>query len=195
MQSLHDFSKTKKVCVLGLLGALSLVLGLLENLVFPAVPFLPAGAKAGLSNIVTMLAASLFGFPGALYITLLKSLFAFITRGTVAGLMSFCGGILSVVMLSITIKKQGKGLSFIGIGVLCAVCFNLGQLLCACALSGAAMLGYGKYLLAFAVIGGTLTGAVLNAVAPRLTGQISGYINPGARFPDGGSHIDLEMTE
>ena len=119
-----------------------------------------------------MFAANAFGFTGALYITLLKALFAFVTRGTVAGLMSFCGGILSVLALSLTIKKQGKSLSFIGIGVLCAACFNLGQLFCACALSGAAMLGYGKYLLLFAVIGGTLTGAVLNAVLPRLTEQL-----------------------
>ena len=171
-QSLRDLTKTKKVCVFGLLGALCLVLSLLENLVFPAVPFLPAGAKAGLSNIVTMFAANAFGFTGALYITLLKALFAFVTRGAVAGLMSFCGGILSVLALSLTIKKQGESLSFIGIGVLCAVCFNLGQLFCACALSGAAMLGYGKYLLLFAVIGGTLTGAVLNAVLPRLTEQL-----------------------
>lgn len=171
MQSLRDFSKAKKVSVFGLLGALCLTLGLFENIVFPAVPFLPAGAKVGLSNIVTMLAASLFGFPGAIYITLLKALFAFVTRGAAAFFMSICGGTLSALALCLTIKKQGKALSFIGIGVLCAVCFNLGQLFCACVLSGAAMLGYGKYLLVFAVISGTLTGAVLNAVMPRLTEQ------------------------
>lgn len=172
-QLLRDFSKTKRVCVFGLLGALCLVLGGLENMVFPAVPFLPAGAKIGLSNIVTMFAGSVFGFSGAVYITLLKALFALVTRGATAFFMSLCGGILSVFALSLTIKKQGGAISFIGIGVLCAVCFNLGQLFCACVLSGAAMLGYGKYLLSFAVISGTLTGAVLNAVMPRLTEQLS----------------------
>lgn len=171
-QSLRNLTGTKKVCIFGLLGALSLVLGALENLIFPVVPFLPAGAKVGLSNIVTMFAANAFGLFGALYITLLKALFAFITRGAVAGLMSFCGGILSTAVLSLMIKKEGKSLSFIGIGVLCAVCFNLGQLFCSCLLSGAAMVGYGKYLLLFALISGTLTGVVLNIVCPRLNEQL-----------------------
>ncbi len=189
----RDFSKTKKVCVFGLLGALCLVLGGLENVIFPAVPFLPAGAKIGLSNIVTMFAGSVFGFSGALYITLLKALFALVTRGAAAFFMSLCGGVLSAFALCFTIKKQGGAISFIGIGVLCAVCFNLGQLFCACALSGAAMLGYGKYLLFFAVISGTLTGAVLNAVMPRLTEQ---FKKTGVCSLNGaGSHRDLEMTE
>ena len=52
--------------------------------------------------------------------------------------------------------------------MICAVFHNLGQLLCACVLSGAAMLGYGKYLLLFAIVSGSLTGIVLNAVMPRL---------------------------
>ena len=167
-----DFSKTKTVCVFGILGALALVLGAFENIIFPEVPFLPAGAKVGLSNIVTMFAGSTFGFFGALYIALLKALFAFITRGAVAGAMSLCGGILSVIVLSLLLKKERKSISFVGIGVLCAVFHNLGQLLCSCALSGAAMLGYGKYLLVFAIISGSLTGVVLNAVMPRLVRQI-----------------------
>lgn len=167
-----DFSKTKTVCVFGVLGALALALSAFENIIFPSVPFLPAGAKVGLSNIVTMFAGSVFGFFGAVYIALLKALFAFVTKGAVAGAMSLCGGIFSVIALSLLIKKRGKTLSFIGIGVLCAVFHNLGQLLCSCALSGSAMLGYGKYLLVFAIISGSLTGVVLNAVMPRLTRQI-----------------------
>ncbi len=169
---LTDFSKAKTVCVFGVLGALALALGAFENLIFPEIPFLPAGAKVGLSNIVTMVAGSLYGFFGALYIALLKALFAFVTRGAVAGAMSLCGGIFSVVALSLLIKKEGKTLSFVGIGVLCAVFHNLGQLFCSCVLSGAAMLGYGKYLLVFAIISGSLTGVVLNAVMPRLIKQI-----------------------
>ncbi len=163
-----ELSKTKKICVFGLLGALSLVLSVFENLIFPSVPFLPAGAKVGLSNIVTMFAGSVFGFSGALYIALLKALFAFITRGAVAGAMSLSGGILSVIVLSVILRKERKTISFIGIGVLCAVSHNLGQLLCSCVLSGKAMLGYGKYLLLFAIVSGSITGIVLNTVMPRL---------------------------
>lgn len=145
-----------------------MVLSVFENLIFPSVPFLPAGAKVGLSNIVTMFAGSVFGFSGALYIALLKALFAFITRGAVAGAMSLSGGILSVIVLSVILRKERKTISFIGIGVLCAVFHNLGQFLCSCVLSGKAMLGYGKYLLLFAIVSGSITGIVLNTVMPRL---------------------------
>ena len=164
----NNGSKAKTVSLYGILGALALVLCLFEGMLFPELPFLPAGAKLGLSNIVTMFAASLSGLFGALYITALKALFAFITRGAVAGAMSLCGGLLSAFALCAALRFSGQRLSFIGIGVICAVFHNLGQLLCACVLSGAAMLGYGKYLLLFAIVSGSLTGIVLNAVMPRL---------------------------
>ncbi len=164
----NDGSAPKIVSLFGILGALALVLSLFEGALFPELPFLPAGAKIGLSNIVTMFAASFSGLFGALYITALKALFAFITRGAVAGAMSLCGGVLSAFALCAALKFKNKGFSFVGIGVICAVFHNLGQLFCACVLSGAAMLGYGKYLLLFAIISGSLTGVVLNVVMPRL---------------------------
>lgn len=164
-----DGSTSKTVSFYGILGALALVLSLFEGILFPQLPFLPAGAKIGLSNIVTMFAASLSGLFGALYITALKALFAFITRGAVAGAMSLCGGVLSAFALCAALRLGKNKLSFVGIGVICAVFHNFGQLLCACFLSGAAMLGYGKYLLLFAIVSGSLTGVVLNVVMPRLS--------------------------
>ena len=46
--------KTNKTAFLGIMAALSLVLGFLENMLIPDIPFLPVGAKPGLSNVVTM---------------------------------------------------------------------------------------------------------------------------------------------
>ncbi len=162
-------SKIYKTALFGILSALALALSLFENVFVPDIAFLPAGAKPGLSNIITMITAELFGFGGAIYITLIKAVFALITRGVTAFFMSFCGGLLSTALLCVLIKFQGKNLSFIGIGVLCAVMHNLGQLLCACVISGTAqMLALGKYLLIFAVISGTLTGAFVNVVLPAV---------------------------
>lgn len=159
---------TKKVALYGILGALALVLSLFENVLIPDIPFLPAGAKPGLSNIVTMFTAYFCGAGGAFYITLLKAIFALITRGATAFFMSFCGGILSTAALCITVRFVGKHLSFIGIGVLCAVLHNFGQLICACFISGSALLlNYGKYLLIFALISGFLTGVILNLLLPK----------------------------
>lgn len=162
-------SKAYRIALFGILAALALVLSLFENILLPDLPFLPAGAKPGLSNIITMFTASFAGFGGAIYITAVKVIFAFITRGVTAAAMSFCGGILSTAVLCLMIKFEGKNLSFIGIGIVCAVMHNLGQLACACVISGTVqLLNYGKYLLIFAIISGTLTGLILNVVMPYL---------------------------
>ncbi|MCM1543977.1 MAG: Gx transporter family protein [Ruminococcus sp.] len=162
-------TKAEKIALLGILGALALVLSFMESQLAPDIPFLPVGAKPGLSNIVTMFTACFAGFSGAIYITLIKVLFAFITRGATAALMSFCGGILSTIVLCMMVRRKQKNISFIGIGVLCAAAHNLGQLISACLISGTVMLiSYGKYLLIFAIITGILTGTIVNAVMPRL---------------------------
>lgn len=161
--------KSKKVSFYGILGALSLTLSFFESVLLPEIPFLPPGAKPGLSNLVTMYAAFSGGFAGGFYIVALKALFALATRGVTAGLMSFCGGFLSLVTVCLLIKKEEKYFSFFGIGVASAVMHNLGQLLAACVITGTpGLLNYGKYLMIFALITGSVTGLVLLLLMPRL---------------------------
>lgn len=161
--------KTKKVTLLGILGALALVLGFLEHLVIPDIPFLPVGAKPGLSNVVTMFTAMNFGFPAAIYISLIKALFALITRGATASVMSLCGGVLSVCVMCIMLKVRGNVFSLVGISVLCAIAHNMAQLTVACVISGTASLfNYGKYLLIFSLITGFVTGVMLSVLVPRV---------------------------
>ena len=106
--------KTERIALIGLLGALALVLGILENLL-PPLPGMPPGAKAGLSNLVTMFAAGAIGLPAALFIAAIKGLFAFLTRGVSAGLMSLCGGLLSTLIMGILWKKTKFTPVFIGV--------------------------------------------------------------------------------
>ena len=166
--------KTNKVALLGIFGAVALVLSFLEGMLIPDIPFLPVGAKPGLSNIVTMYIAGTMGFPGAVYITMLKALFALITRGATGAFMSFSGGLLSTVCICLLIKYQDRVFSYLGLGIIGAVMHNLGQLIAACIVSGTfALLNYGKYLLIFALITGSVTGTVLMLLMPRLE-KISG---------------------
>ena len=166
--------KTNKVALLGIFGAVALVLSFLEGMLIPDIPFLPVGAKPGLSNIITMYIAGTMGFPGAIYITMLKALFALITRGATGAFMSFSGGLLSTVAVCLLIKYQGRIFSYLSLGIVGAVMHNLGQLVAACIVSGTfALMNYGKYLLIFALITGTVTGSVLLVLMPRL-GKISG---------------------
>ncbi len=161
--------KAKKVSLLGILGAVSLVLSFLEGTLLPDIPFLPVGAKLGLSNIITMLTAKIMGLPSALYITALKVLFAFVTRGATAAFMSLCGGLLSTLAVCILLRYEGRVFSFLGIGIVGAIAHNIGQLFVAAVLSGtAAIFGYGKYLLIFSLITGSLTGTMLLVLMPRM---------------------------
>ena len=169
--------KTNKVALLGIFGAVALVLSFLESMLVPDIPFLPVGAKPGLSNIVTMYIAGTMGLPGAMYITMLKALFALITRGASGAFISLCGGVLSTLFVCFFIKYQGRVFSYIGLGIIGAVMHNVGQLMAACIISGTfALINYVKYLLLFALVTGAVTGTVLMLLMPRLQ-KISGLYN------------------
>lgn len=146
MQKTSNQSRTAKIALLGVLGAEALVLSYFENLI-PAVPGLPPGAKPGFSNIITMFAVSKTGLASALYITLLKALFALLTRGVTAFFMSLTGGILSTLMMALLVKSKKQIFGCTGIGILCAEAHNCGQLIVCLILTGTkAVLGYAPIL-------------------------------------------------
>ncbi len=159
----------RRAAVFGLLGALAVVIAAFESALLPALPFLPPGAKPGLSNIVTTFAVSAFSLCGGVYVTLCKAAFAWLSRGSTAALMSLAGGLLSTLPLWLLLRLPRRRLSYIGVSLVAAVCHNAGQLIAAAALSGApALLRYGKYLLLLAALTGLVTGVILNIVMPRL---------------------------
>ena len=164
-----DKNLTRKIALTGIMCALALALSYLETLI-PAYPGFPPGAKPGLSNIVTMFMAGSSGTPYAFFITIIKGLFAGVTRGFTAMLMSLSGGILSTAAACLLFRFAKNKLGYIGISIVCAVCHNIGQLATACIISGTASLvvGYGPLLLIFAVVTGLLAGAILKAVMPAL---------------------------
>ncbi len=160
---------TKRVAMLGIMGALALALSFLESLI-PALPGLPPGAKPGLSNIVTMFMASSYGIADAFFITVLKAVFAGVTRGSTAMLMSAAGGLLSTAAACLLLRSKKFNSGYIGIGIICAVCHNIGQLISACLITGtwSLIFGYGPLLLIFAVATGLVTGTALKLVLPAL---------------------------
>lgn len=161
--------KINKITFLSMFGAVALVLSFLESTLVPDIPFLPVGAKPGLSNIVTMYIAGTCGLGGAMYITMLKVLFTFITRGASGAFMSLCGGLLSTLAVSLLIRHGGKVFSFLGIGIIGALMHNMGQLFGAAVMSGTfAIFNYAKYLLIFSLITGAVTGSMLLLLMPRL---------------------------
>ena len=157
---------SRKTALLGMLTAAAVALSFLESLL-PVLPFLPPGAKAGFSNVVTMFAAGFWGPLPALTVAVLKSGFVLVTRGAAAGAMSLCGGALSTLVMWLCLKGR---CSLLITGVAGALTHNLAQLGVAIAMTQTpGLVYYLSALMLFAVAAGTVTGLLLKAVWPPLT--------------------------
>ncbi len=161
-----------------MLSAVAIVLSFLESLL-PTAAFMPPGAKPGLSNTATMFAASSMGLAPALAITLVKAVFAGVTRGVTSFFMSLSGGTLSTITMYVLFKLS-KRTGYLVIGVISAIMHNLGQLITAAFLVGSsAVIGYAPVLLVSGIITGALTGSILGAVIPRLNKVINSNVKGG----------------
>ncbi len=160
-------NKTYKIALFGMLSAVAITLSYLESLI-PTAAFMPPGAKLGFSNVATMFAASSLGLVSALAVTLIKAVFAGVTRGVTAFFMSLCGGMLSTVAMYLFFRYSKKT-GYMVIGVVCAIMHNAGQLAVAVILAGnTAVFGYTPVLLVSGALTGAATGTVLRAVIPAL---------------------------
>ncbi len=165
--SLRIRPQTQKLTHLSLLCALALAISGVEMLI-PPLPMLPPGAKPGFSNIVTMYAAGSLGIVPALGIALIKGIFAGVTRGFTAFLMSTCGGILSTLVMGCLLHIEKRPFSLTGVGIAGALAHNAAQLGVAAVLTSSAVVAYAPFLLLFSLITGTVTGLILRAVLPAL---------------------------
>ena len=156
-------SAASRAALLGILAALALALSFLEGMLPP----LPVpGAKLGLSNLATMYALTSLGLPAALAVAAVKAAFALLRGGT-AFLMSLCGGLLSTLLMALTLRLRRRGRDRAG-WVTGAVAHNAAQLAVAMLLLTPSLLYYGPFLLLAALAAGTLTGLTLNIVIPAL---------------------------
>ena len=157
-------TKSYKAAFTGIAAAVAITLSFLEGLI-PTAAFMPPGAKAGFSNIAVMFAASEFGLIPALSVTLLKSLFVFLTRGATAFFMSLAGGVLSTLVMYLLFRFS-KNAGYI---ILSALAHNAGQFsVAAIMVSGESVIGYAPVLLLSALVTGAVTGSILRAVMPKL---------------------------
>ena len=157
--------KVKRITFTALMTAIAVVLSFVESLL-PTAYFMPPGSKLGLSNIPVMFSASKLSVGETLLIVFAKSVFVFITRGFTAFCMSLAGGILSALCMVFIFRKT-KGFGYMGIGILSALCHNVGQLIVSFFLvQTTAIVGYAPVLLIASVGTGFLTGTLLRLVMP-----------------------------
>lgn len=164
----QNTSKTKRLALTGILGALALALSFAEKFLIAALP-LPMGIKPGFSNIIVMFACGSLGLIPALSIAAIKAFFSMLLSGGISGLISLGGGIFSVLTMYAAIKLSKEKLSYLGVSVLSSCMHNLGQLTVACIISGTFLFtGYVPVLLISGVIFGIVTGTIMNVILPYL---------------------------
>lgn len=146
-----------------LLSALAIVLSFLEGIL----PELPVpGAKPGLANLAVMTAVDLDGLSAGICVALVKVFFAVLTRGPVAGFMSLCGSLLSTAAMWLALSYDRQKFGYVGIGVIGAVCHNMGQLAAAFSIMGSAVGYYAPFLIITAVFTGAFTGIINSVLLP-----------------------------
>lgn len=152
----------KRVAVFGVSAALALALSFFESLLPPLFSLHP-GLKLGLSNVVTMTCGVTFGIPCALAVAVMKGVFAGLTRGFVAMLMSLIGGALSALVVCLLLKLK---LGYLVISVIGALVHNMAQLtVCAFIVSNFGVFIYAPVLAFFGIVAGCITGSILCLLA------------------------------
>ena len=160
---------TQQIAQLGLLAALVMTLSFMESLL-PPLPMLPPGFKLGISNIVVMYALFYGGFSYGIILSVLKSVFILFINGGYAFILSLCGSILSVIIMSALIKLFGEKVSYIALSVSGALCHNAAQLVVVSIITASASIFYyAPILVIAAVLCGSATAAVVRILMPLIS--------------------------
>ncbi|SHJ68768.1 Gx transporter family protein [Tepidibacter formicigenes] len=123
---------TKKLIFMSILVAQSLVLYIVESYIPNPFIAVAPGAKLGLSNIITLIALIFLGFKDTFIVLITRIIMAsMFSGGLSAFLYSITGGILSLIMMSITLRLNKINYSLIGVSIIGSIFHNIGQLIMA----------------------------------------------------------------
>jgi len=166
--ALRDNSNAHKAAFWGILSALALALSWAESTLAPFLN-LPMGVKPGLSNIAVMMAGATLGLPAGLAVAAAKAVFAGLTRGLTAMLLSGAGGIVSALLVGLLLKFSIKNSAFsigeIGIGMLGGAAHNIAQLAVAALIMGTpGVLWAAPVLLLCGALMGAVTGTAVKLI-------------------------------
>lgn len=161
--------KAKKVALLSLMTALSLIAFMLESL-FP--PMLIPGARLGISNIIIMITLIYFGFFEALLVVTAKCLVSCMFGGFSQLAYNLPSGVVAVGCMFLLMNLENN-LSILSISAVSAVLHNLVQNVVFCFITqSVAVLYYAPYLTVLGLVSGLFTGGVtylvIKYVAPKI---------------------------
>ena len=166
-QNRRSYEKTRRIALSGLLFALAMALSFIEGTL--TIPGLLPGMKLGLANIVVMYALFFMGPRQALVLDVLKALFVFLVSGFTAGLLSLCGGFLSLLVMWVLYYLLPVRPTWFILSVCGALAHNIGQLLGAgVIISSSLSFYYAPVMLVLGLVMGALTSITLKALLPAL---------------------------
>lgn len=150
----------KKIAVLAILTALSLITFIIESL-FP--PLIIPGAKMGLANVFSFAALIMYSPIEAFAIVAIRTVLGAVYAGNFSAVLySFTGGIVSMAVSSILMYTAYPRVSVMAISVAAAVAHNITQNIVFVFLSGSVlMFGYMPYLILLGILSGAIVGGVI----------------------------------
>ena len=147
--------KSRKLPIIALLTALSLIAFLIESLLPPL--FIP-GAKLGLGNIFLMLCLIWFSLPEALIMFAAKCILAAVFGGFGQLMYSVPAGLISLLISFLLIGFLSEKVSVVAVAALSAVVHNLLQLTVFGLVTRSNVTFYLPILAAAGVVAGVITG-------------------------------------
>lgn len=150
--------KTKRLALMAMLTAASLIIFVIEAQLPPLLPI--PGIKLGLANLITLVAMVILGRREAGAILLCRIVLGSVFAGGVSGLLfSIAGGVLSYAVMCLLLKPFSGKLLWV-LSVFGAIAHNVGQLAVAVIVSGTPTIAlyYGPALMAAGIVTGAFTG-------------------------------------
>lgn len=155
--------KTRRIALSGLLVALMLILGYIENLIPTGVP----GVKLGLSNGVLIFAIYMLGIPNALTLMILKVFLSGLLFGFSAVPYALAGGVASMAVMALLSRVDG--VHPVVVSMAGGVMHNVGQVgMAMLILQTSGLLYYMAILMAVGLGCGAVTGVCASAVMKHL---------------------------
>ena len=158
----------EKMMLVVLIGALAIVLGIIESLLPIKLPI--PGLKLGLANIMVVIGLYYLDFKNMFLVIMLKTVLTTLLLGTFSMFAyGFVGALLSYVCMMVAFKASKENISLMGISMIGGVMHNIGQILVAMILiKTKAIAHYMMFLLPIGLLTGVVIGLVAKLVMTRL---------------------------
>ena len=169
---MSKINKHKKLTLLALFTALSIVLSFVESLLPPIYAAVP-GVKIGLANIVSIYLLYKFSLKDTFAVAFVRVFTVSLLFGNLMTLSySIAGAVLSITVMALL--KKTNLFSTVGVSIAGGVAHNLGQIIVAIAITSTLEIGYYMIFLCISgVLSGTLIG-ILGALILKYTKNLKG---------------------